>query len=159
MGRPRKHFGDLPPRLRCKRGAFYYVTDGTWRPLGRSREAALREYRVLEDLPPGAFLDGARILWSSRRNAKLRGIPHELGMAELRTLIARAGRCCEVTGIPFSYDRVGPSSRSRSPWGMSLDRIDSSKGYTVENCRLVCTAVNLAMNEWGEDVLERIALY
>ena len=42
---------------------------------------------------------------------------------------------------------------------MSLDRIDSSKGYTVENCRLVCTAVNLAMNEWGEDVLERIALY
>ncbi len=45
----------------------------------------------------------------------------------------------------------------RAPWAPSVDRIDSSKGYVPGNVRLVCVAANLAMNEWGEDVLARVA--
>lgn len=30
-------------------------------------------------------------------------------------------------------------------------------GYTLGNCRLVSAAVNVALNSWGETVLERIA--
>lgn len=74
-------------------------------------------------------------------------------------MIIRSRGRCEVTGIPFTYERLGKGPNAKAPWGMSIDRIDSRQGYTVQNCRLVCTAVNLAMNEWGEDGLARIARF
>lgn len=63
---------------------------------------------------------------------------------------------CSLTGIPFVTER--PKEKfARRPFAASIDRIDSKKGYELDNCRLVCIAVNLAMNVWGEDVLYRIA--
>lgn len=79
---------------------------------------------------------------------------YELTRQEEQALIARCQGCCEVTGLPF---RPPSEQYSRNPYGPSLDRIDSSKGYTPDNVRIVCVAANLAMNEWGEEVLSRIA--
>jgi hypothetical protein len=63
---------------------------------------------------------------------------------------------CALTGIKFVTER--PKEKfARRPFAASIDRIDSKKGYEVDNCRLVCIAVNLAMNVWGEDVLYMIA--
>lgn len=67
----------------------------------------------------------------------------------------RAGGKCELTGIRFSLTKI--PLKAKRPWAPSVDRRDSAGDYTVENCRLVCTAVNLAMNEWGEDTLMRIS--
>lgn len=53
-----------------------------------------------------------------------------------------------------AYYRV--VSKGRRPLAPSIDRIDSSLGYTRQNCRIVCAAVNYAMNVWGEDVLWRL---
>jgi hypothetical protein len=69
-------------------------------------------------------------------------------------MVNRAGGRCEVSGIEFQRRAPGVS---RNPWTPSIDRIDSSVGYTAANCRLVCLAVNLAMSTWGEDVILTIA--
>lgn len=45
----------------------------------------------------------------------------------------------------------------RRPYVVSIDRIDSAKGYEAKNIRLVVSAVNLAMNEWGLEIFDRIA--
>ena len=58
---------------------------------------------------------------------------------------------CEVTGIPFTYD-------SRSPTGLSIDRIDPTKGYTPDNIRFVCWWVNAAMGHWGLDKLKELIM-
>lgn len=58
---------------------------------------------------------------------------------------------CAVTGIPFVYDVPG------HPLMPSLDRIDSSKGYTADNVRLVCWAVNCAASTWGLEAYLAIA--
>lgn len=63
-----------------------------------------------------------------------------------------------VSGIPFEFENSKGDGRRR-PWIPSIDRIDSSKGYTKGNCRIVCCAVNIAMNNYGEDVLARISEY
>ncbi len=56
---------------------------------------------------------------------------------------------CEVTGLPFTY-----SLESRNPWSPSLDRIDPTKGYTLENTRVVVWIYNAAKNVFSdEDVL------
>jgi hypothetical protein len=72
----------------------------------------------------------------------------------LKLILLRSNGKCEITGIKFS-DEI-PTGSKTAPFSMSLDRIDSSKGYVLENCRVVCLAVNLGMREWGENVMVRI---
>lgn len=48
---------------------------------------------------------------------------------------------CEVTGLPFTY-----GLDARNPWSPSLDRIDPSIGYTIENTRVVVWIFNAAKN-------------
>lgn len=55
---------------------------------------------------------------------------------------------CELSGLPFGDEK---------PYAPSIDRIDSSKPYTQENCRLVVWALNAAFGEWGEEAFRLIA--
>jgi hypothetical protein len=45
----------------------------------------------------------------------------------------------------------------KHPYGPSLDRINSQKGYVRGNVRLVCTAVNFGLGQWGDEVFLPIA--
>jgi hypothetical protein len=96
-----------------------------------------------------------RSYYMAARNSQQRGIEFKLSTNDLLRLANRADGQCEITGIRFE---VVETSRKwdRQPWTASIDRIDCSKGYTFDNCRLVCAAVNVALNSWGESVLERI---
>jgi hypothetical protein len=44
-----------------------------------------------------------------------------------------------------------------SPYAPSLDRIDSARGYEIDNIRWVCVAVNFMMNQWGDEVFRSFA--
>ena len=58
---------------------------------------------------------------------------------------------CELTGLAFSLEDT--EDTKNNPFSPSLDRIDSKiKGYTPENTRVVLSLVNLALNEFGEEV-------
>lgn len=50
---------------------------------------------------------------------------------------------CEVTGLPFVL------GFKRGPYSPSLDRIDSTIGYTEDNTRLVIWAINVGCSDWG----------
>ena len=47
------------------------------------------------------------------------------------------------------------------PFAPSIDRRDATKGYTVENIRVICWAANLLLGTWGDgpalDVAKGIA--
>lgn len=45
---------------------------------------------------------------------------------------------CALTGIPFEFERE--AAAARRPFAASIDRKDSSVGYSVDNCRLVCVS-------------------
>lgn len=70
-------------------------------------------------------------------------------------MYAKSDGKCQVSGIEFNDFR--PLGSTKRPWYPSIDRIDSRKPYTAENCRVVCVAVNVAMGEWGIGVLTAIA--
>ena|SRR5215472_2222143 len=52
---------------------------------------------------------------------------------------------CTLSGLPFKL-----GSLHHHPFSPSIDRIDSSKGYTQENCRFICYGVN-SMKGVGTD--------
>ena len=58
---------------------------------------------------------------------------------------------CEVTGIPFN---MNPSvDTKKNPYAPSIDRIDSSKGYTRNNVQIVIWQYNLMKGEISHDDL------
>lgn len=65
---------------------------------------------------------------------------------------------CELTGYPLDLV-LDPVKHRRKFNGPSIDRIDSTKGYTYDNIRVVLNIVNYAMNVYGEDVLREVMSY
>lgn len=83
------------------------------------------------------------LLGHCRRRAKKRGKDFSLTLEWVdERLLAGV---CEVTGISFAM------KGSRHPFMPSIDRIDSSKGYTPENSRVVLWMINAAKNDLAED--------
>lgn len=99
--------------------------------------------------------DYQRLFRTAKQRAKAKGLDYTLTPEQEQTIIKRANGFCEVTGIAFSL-ATSPEA-FRAPYRASLDRIDSARGYTFGNVRLVCIAVNWAMADWGIDVFDQIA--
>ncbi len=62
---------------------------------------------------------------------------------------------CERTNLPFVFV-IGTTEKKfgRHPHFPSIDRINSSLGYTEANCQVVCAIYNLAKQDWSDyDVL------
>ncbi len=78
-----------------------------------------------------------QICRAAQTRAKNKGIPYDLDMDNI---VARFERgICEVTGIPFSWDKC---ANNRNPFAASIDKIDPDGGYTMDNVQIVCWIYN-----------------
>lgn len=144
---------------------FYFLRRGT--PISRLPDPASPTFgAVYSDLLAASenaniayedrALDGYRRHWAEylwkkaryRANRVCSITPDDI-LAKIRT----HEDCCALSGIRFQYRR---NAKGRDPLAPSLDRIDSRGGYTVENCRVVLLAVNIGLNEWGDETFQKI---
>jgi hypothetical protein len=109
-------------------------------------------YPKRSDLHP-AVLDKWQ---ATQRRARRNGTQFTLTRDDLDILWERCEGRCAVSGLEFDDERV-PHALVERPYWPSIDRIDGRMGYTLENTRITCVAANFAMNEWGLDVLRRVA--
>lgn len=61
---------------------------------------------------------------------------------------------CLMTNIVF--DPTYSTEGHMKPYSPSIDRIDCRQGYHPDNCRLIVSALNIMMNDWGQTVLEDV---
>lgn len=61
---------------------------------------------------------------------------------------------CEVTGAKFSF--IKKEKYKSAPFVPSLDRINSTKGYTPENTQMVCNFYNICKWQWDKKDLKKI---
>lgn len=94
-----------------------------------------------------------RAFTHARDRAKQRGIAFELSRPDIYERVRR-GRC-ELTGILF-LDAIG-TVKDRAFYAPSIDRIDSTKGYTLDNVRIVLSGLNIMMNTWGADKIHELS--
>ena len=91
-----------------------------------------------------------------RRRSKLKNNYTDIDLEFLMYLWNKQNGKCALTGMDMTYKFY----EGRVNTNVSVDRIDSSKGYTRDNVQLVCMAANqmkndLSMNEFV-DMCERV---
>jgi hypothetical protein len=174
----------LPKSVYFKHGAYFYVSpDRTtgkqqWLPLGKEwNSEAKKKWRSFV-LRHRTGTHSSKILYSegdglipleilrqqmtnAKKNAKARGLEFTLILDDLKAMAETSHGKCALSGLPFEYgnskELFGTSIRRKKLWSPSLDRIDCDLGYTQSNVRLVCMAVNIARQEFGDEVLFKIA--
>lgn len=90
-----------------------------------------------------------KMIERARYRNRNKGIPCEIGIEDLRALVASSGGRCQVTGRQLE---------DSGPFRPSLDRIDPAKGYVPGNVRIVCLVTNTAMLHYGEAAFAEIAI-
>ena len=88
----------------------------------------------------------------ARSRAKDKGREFLLDPEALSLVFMHCDGKCAVTGMPLSFHGESHSKPS-------IDRIDSSKGYTMDNVRITSVIANMAMNQWGERALRIMCGY
>lgn len=90
------------------------------------------------------------ILSTIKKGAEKRGLPFNLIFMNLQVLMLAQNYTCKQTGILFDFTM----GKGKRPFGPTVDRIDSSRGYEPDNIQLVCNIYNYAKNEFSDsDVL------
>jgi len=122
----------------------------------------LRRKRYLERFPPGKrrprnhakeaeYARGKRrrhiatyLASGARKRAKKKNIPFTLDQHMDALILRTKPMKCELTGIPL---RMADGTRDYD--SISMDRVSPEAGYTIENIRIVCWAINAAAGTWG----------
>lgn len=174
----------LPKCVYFKHGAYFYVSPDRvtgkqhWLPLGKEwNSEAKKKWKSLV-LRHRTGAHSSKILYSNgdgliplavlrqqmtnaKKNAKARGLEFTLNLDDLKVMAETSQGKCALSGLPFEYgnskELFGTKIRRKKLWSPSLDRIDGDVGYTQSNVRLVCMAVNIARQEFGDQVLFKIA--
>ena len=166
----RRKADDLPARMIARKklsgNTYYYYSLGKSQrkeiPLGKNFREALKKYNVIHDqdclpeslipVPENFYL---KLFRQVVKNAKPRKIAVEISVDDIQHMLERAKGKCELTGVAFNMQKVA-GQRIR-PWIPSVDRIDSKIGYSFDNCRIICAAANVALNQFGEYIFVRMA--
>lgn len=95
-------------------------------------------------------------LWRrAKGRAAASGRSFEITPEQLKHLVDTA-ECCPYTGVRIDLSPM--AGVKRNPWGPSVDRKDSGKGYTLDNVEITSLWWNLAKNEWPPEIMDA-ALY
>ena len=88
----------------------------------------------------------------AKNRAAQRGIEYALSEQDIYSLFLTQDAACAISGIRFALPTEKSDNFWKHPYYPSLDRINNSRGYTADNVRIVCTCVNIAINEWGDEI-------
>lgn len=86
---------------------------------------------------------------TTRRSSKFEEVDNPVDIEFILEKL-KVGKC-EVTGIAFDYDNK--FNTCKNPLSPSIDRVDSNKGYSKDNVRIVLWQYNLMRGELTDDQL------
>ena len=85
---------------------------------------------------------------SAKSGSKKRGLDFDIDTNYLVELHTHQDKKCAISGIELTTI----CGQGKVPTNISIDRIDSSKGYTKNNIQLVCYSINLMKRDFSHEV-------
>lgn len=92
---------------------------------------------------------GVRVSWFNKfkSSAELRNIPWSLTLDDVADAMQKQDNRCSLTGWDISFPDWGHSQEAPA----SIDRIDSTLGYTKDNIQLVVRKVNMMKQQYSQE--------
>jgi hypothetical protein len=90
---------------------------------------------------------------ASKQRAKQKGIEHTLTVEELKSIFPKDG-ICPILGIPLVFSTSGFSDNSPS-----VDKIDPSMGYTLDNVQVISWRANRLKSDATVEELEKVVAF
>lgn len=87
--------------------------------------------------------------WRIKRNAYSRKIELEIEFDEVMNLLDKQEWKCAISGLPIKFP-INASNKYRKEGTASLDRIDSSKGYTIDNVQWLHKDINMLKTKFPQ---------
>lgn len=81
-----------------------------------------------------------------RAQAKIRKKPWRITITDLQEVYEKQGKVCALTKLPIGWGKPDPHAKLRelpNRYSVSIDRIDSKRGYFRDNIQLVHKTVNI----------------
>ena len=121
--------------------AFYYKRDGYRIKQCKACKNALRvSYDLLGSM-----------LWNSKSRASKAGRDFELTREDILRMKDEQGNKCALTGWELDWEPAYNGKRNAPFNRVSIDRIDSSGGYTKDNVQLVCDGANRIKSNYPQE--------
>lgn len=95
------------------------------------------------------FPDSRKLYSRLKSSAKKRGIPFSLTITDINNLTFPIS--CPILGIPLS------TNREQSDNSFSVDRIDSSKGYEIDNIIVISWKANRLKSNGSLEEINKIS--
>lgn len=93
------------------------------------------------------FEDISKVYYEQvKRNAKVRNFTFNLTINQLWNVFLKQNKKCVMTGLPLKFSKYS----GKSDGNASLDRIDSNKGYDLNNIQWIHKDVNKMKNNLKE---------
>ena len=94
-------------------------------------------------------------LWQNTliHDSKNRGVEHTLTIDDINQLFQEQNGLCYWFNVPLI-----PSNDSKHPQQPSLDRLDRTKGYTLNNVVLTCYSAKIGRNETSVEDWEKFLI-
>lgn len=92
----------------------------------------------------------SQMLSAAKGRAKKYGFEFNIEKKDIEKLLEKSNWTCQATGHKLT-------SKFNDPYKVSLDRINSNKGYVKGNIRVVATAFNYMKNEYTDRQFYKIA--
>lgn len=101
----------------------------------------------------GSTFDGfIKVLYNDLKyNAKNRNIKVEITIDDIKQLYNKQTGLCALSMFRMTHNKQpnDSSTHINNKFNISVDRIDSSKDYTIDNIQLVCAIVNIIKYNMG----------
>ena len=97
------------------------------------------------------YIPDIRLIYNRlKQSAKSRNIPFDLTITQLNDLTFPIS--CPILGMPLKFNRERMQDDS-----YSIDRIDSTQGYTIDNIRVISWRANRLKNNATSEELIKLA--
>lgn len=151
---------DIGWKCKCDCGNILIVVGGRLRSFGVLHcKKCGKEKRLLKNQLNGKLPN--TLIYNLKWGAKTRGIEFDTSITEeyLKEIYEKQNRMCAISGLPIVFAETNDLHRHGSSDGSSsasLDRIDSSKGYTKDNIQWTHKKVNAMKNNLNENEFLRL---
>jgi hypothetical protein len=148
----------MPKKFTTRRNEPWVTSEKTrarWREKAKRQYAAKKELRIEQMRANRALVrqDVGRQMQLLFNSARARAKKDGREFTITKEWLALQPRYCAISGIPFIIIQDG-----RGPLTPSLDRIDSSKGYTPENTQIVACWYNLGKSDWNDTEIQDLII-